>query len=394
MATTTPAHGNAMLTKLWKVETYSSGPLGIGDGVIYAPLLEGEKHFAALDTATGAPRWKTRGYGSLPPRFAAVVTEGAVVIQKYAPTRPKVLMVVDRQSGQTLRDVRCAGPEPSALDGTSAHVYGPFRIGQLVVCGTYGPLAQALRDANRHADPPPRGHVTASDPLTGKVAWDVELPEGMVTHNVLSDGERIFVGGRQTAAGTSDENQDWQGRLLALRGSDGKKLWESEPGPALNGAGDGVVLADMRGTRTRPQHTAVSDYAPNELVAFDAATGAIRFRRTMLTGWTSFITGDRVICVDPHTDGAVALDITTGAELWAAPSPHPAELRQPSATIHGRSFAACAGCVWITGSQGRMIGFDLATGAFHRTNVRGFTLASDGQRLFVGDAASLTAFGF
>jgi PQQ-dependent dehydrogenase (methanol/ethanol family) len=69
---------------------------------------------------------------------------------------------------------------------------------------------------------PARGHVSAFDPLTGKVSWEVEYPQPPLASLLSTKGDLVFV-------------PDARGWIHALDAKTGKELWKHNDGQGHNG---------------------------------------------------------------------------------------------------------------------------------------------------------------
>jgi hypothetical protein len=359
--------------KIWKATLASCPDVTVHAGAVYAYVqTKSGFHFASLEPATGTPRWLGPGVANLLPG-ATVADDARVLVRQEAPFGPKQILVLEAATGRLEHTLPCT------TDASTGHqpavVLGPYLLGGRAV------IVSSRYDGG--------AAVVAFDLASGVAAFVRPLPSGTEPVGACSDGDRLFVSVRQGGAGSEGA---WRASVLGLRGDDGAELWRAE-GVVAHGAGHGVVVADERATRTSPQHTASGDDEPNELVALDAITGAARFRRPMRGGWTPIVVADRVICIDHHTDAAVALALATGTEQWSLATPHE-PLPPGSRAPMRRGHTVRAGEIWLTGSRDRIVGLSVADGAFRSTSLKGFGLASDDERLYVADSSSLTACGF
>jgi outer membrane protein assembly factor BamB len=184
------------------------------------------------------------------------------------------------------------------------------------------------------------GVVLALDAATGKERWEVQLPKPQRGTPVYAD-DLVFISTGFDGA-----------EIYALQASTGDIAWTVE-GP--NNPTTGVAVSD--GTVYIP-------FVGGDLVAYDAATGAERWRAA--TGLRSagdssgpspglpLVSGDMVYVTSKGFSGsaAEALDAETGAQRWIAP------IGEFSATAP----ALVDGVLLVGSDTGELVGLDAATG--------------------------------
>ncbi|HBL28827.1 MAG TPA: polyvinylalcohol dehydrogenase [Acidobacteria bacterium] len=184
------------------------------------------------------------------------------------------------------------------------------------------------RGPNRDGVAQERGLLTQWPEAGPPLAWKTAGLGGGLSSLSLSGG-RIFT------LGDSEGGQ----RVLALSLADGKPLWTANVGPAWDD--------QYGGPRSTPTVDGDRVYAlgtEGDLVCLEAATGKEVWRKNLardfggrvmsIWKWTEspLIDGDRLI-VTPGAPGAalVALDKTTGKEIWRAAVPPLGELGKDGA---------------------------------------------------------------
>ena len=193
--------------------SFVSGGLGAGDGKIYVGTTLGE--LVALDAANGEERWRAAVGSEVlsEPTYA----EGRVFLQ----TIDGRLLALDSDDGSELW--RFDDPVPIlTLRGTAPPIYDQG----LVYAGFASGKVSALRAEN------------------GEPVWEhrVMLPEGRseLDRMVDIDGRPVLLGPLLIAA-------SYQGRIKALRRTDGRPLWERETSTYLDlaeGLGQVYIVND------------------------------------------------------------------------------------------------------------------------------------------------------
>lgn len=175
----------------------------------------------------------------------------------------------------------------------------------------------------------------------GAGQWHVDAPLAVV-------GERVYV-----ASAFLDVERVGERALLALNSADGSVRWKTPlglnpwAGPTV--AGD-LVLVGGSNIRLEPRDVA---QGRGELLAVDAASGAVKWKRDVPGGIVSSVAVAGSLAVFTATDGKVrAWDTATGADRW---------------TFDGRVpyFAAPAiagGSVYVAHLNGMIHALQLATG--------------------------------
>jgi outer membrane protein assembly factor BamB len=163
--------------------------------------------------------------------------------------------------------------------------------------------------------------VLAMDPDSGRVLWKTVEPGGLVVAGGKRAGFQVvpaYFGGRLFSLGTT-------GRLFAHDGATGRKLWQSDIGPAYQ---------ECDRTRT----AVLADVARGKLV------------RPRGPGWhTSLVVADGVLVAPTFTGPAYSKDVglrgyevTTGSNLWEVAAAIP-RWATPSVWRHdGREYLLCA----------------------------------------------------
>lgn len=280
------------------------------DGVVYA-----------LDTATGATRWRTPSDGKMSGDLhligPSVVIEGTDAVYAF-----------DRVSGQQLW--RFPTVRPAAV--------APLAAG--------GPLAIATT----------RGVLTSLDPATGQAVWRVDPAHEAGDFGNL---QTVVIGGTVAAVFPSVIGGGFSTRMIAVDAGSGASRWTMDAqvrygyrwiGPC---APAGLVLAIH--ARTVGSFDDDPNTLRSELTAFDPHTGQ------RVWGFSAYqiadgplVSGDIVYVQSEPSFGAPsqlhALDTRTGQAKWTR------ELTTEAA------FAADSGVVCAAGAGG-VAAFDATTGA-------------------------------
>lgn len=169
------------------------------------------------------------------------------------------------------------------------------------------------RGPNRDALSPDTGLLTEWKPSGPPLAWKA-AGLGVGFSSVAIAGGRIFTMG--------DKGEAQQ--VIALDRADGRILWTAKVGPPWNDESGGP-----RGTPTVDGDLVYAIGTEGDLVCVEAATGKERWRRSlardfggeMMSMWkfseSPLVDGDQLIMTPgSRSAGLVALDKTTGKEIW------------------------------------------------------------------------------
>ncbi len=289
---------------LWSLDpkTGNSRPIGeVGEPVSANAILSGsvlylgtdQGHLVAYDLANGRPLWKT-AVGTVV-RFAPAVGDTAVFVDGLTATQ-SVVTAVDPTTGNALWS-------HAFSDGTSTPALAD---GRLYVAGEA---------------------ITALNPATGDVVWK---SDPFLALGCLASFQGVVYAGRGQGAGAS---------FVALDGASGKLLWSRA---------DPVHFAYSRPAFDGASQTVLGGATDGELFAYDARTGALRWRF-----WA-----DSPIQSDPQVQAGVvyvtaasgnlyALEIATGRLLtnYRPGSPietHTAPLVRPDRVFTAQGFGLFA----------------------------------------------------
>ncbi|MEO8089592.1 MAG: PQQ-binding-like beta-propeller repeat protein [Gemmatimonadales bacterium] len=138
--------------------------------------------------------------------------------------------------------------------------------------------------------------VYAVDLASGEVRWSSRL-SGMIAGGVLLSGDTIYV-----ATSRPD------GQVQALRRDDGKKIWRVAAGAIA------APLALVRGVL-------VAETQRGDIVAFDPATGKIRWRRRIGAARTPAVDAGGGAILVSTTDSLFRVAVSDGRILQRAASP-------------------------------------------------------------------------
>lgn len=203
---------------LWKadLETSLSGGVGVYDDALFVGSSDG--FVIRVDANSGAEVWRSRLTGEI---LAAPQANGSVVI---AQTYDGKLQGLDFASGEKLWTYDSNVPV-------------------LTIRGTNTPI---LRDGLVYTGFA-NGRVVAFDALTGAVRWEVRVTiaqgRSEIERIVDVDGTMAIAGGELYAA-------SYQGRLVAIDMSNGRKLWQRDVS-SFSGVSQGfgnVYVADEDGS--------------------------------------------------------------------------------------------------------------------------------------------------
>lgn len=182
--------------QFWKSRDngFVSGAIGQGDGVVMLGTTQGDVF--ALDDLSGNLLWRSRVSSEV---IAPPQTNGDVVVLQ---TLDGKLIALDRESGERRWSYDTQVPVLT-LRGASPPVFA----GELVICGF------------------PNGRVVALRANGGEPVWEqrIALPQGRseLDRMVDIDGTPLVEDGVLYVA-------SYQGRIKALRLTDGSPLWERE----------------------------------------------------------------------------------------------------------------------------------------------------------------------
>ncbi len=244
--------------------TYSTGGpvscMAAGDGVVYAAGADAVAH--AVDVRTGQARWTyaLRGSGS---RHLPAVVDGMVYVDD------------DRLTVY-------------ALDGAGALRWEAD--GRLIAADAGIVIASTRDDAVRD-------QITGYDAATGEVRWNspvdgAGLPFALDNPGAAADG-RAHVG--------------LENAVRTLDAATGATLWERPLTDLKTVTAAGATVYGTGGAPT----------GESTLVAFDAASGQERWRRTVEDRYGRIAVHDGTVYVDGgHGAGLSALDAGTGEPRW------------------------------------------------------------------------------
>jgi outer membrane protein assembly factor BamB len=274
----------------WSYAT--SGPvscMAAGDGVVHIAGSDATAH--AIDVRTGQARWSysLRGGGS---RHTPAVVDGTVHLDD------------DRLTIYTL--------DAAGSLRWEAH-------GRLVAAGDGVVLAATF-------DTEARDQVTAYDAATGVRRWDAP---------VASTPTGAFALDNPGAAGGGRTHVGLKHALRALDSATGATLWE-QPLADLTAVTLAGPLVYATGGDPRVEST---------LVAFDAATGRERWRRTVEDRYGEIAVHEGTVYVDGgHGVGLSALDAQTGEPRWELDRGSPL-----TTAMYGTAPVVAGDTCWIGG---------------------------------------------
>jgi outer membrane protein assembly factor BamB len=235
--------------------------MAAGDGIVYAAGADAMAH--AIDVRTGRARWtySLRGGGS---RHVPAVVDGTVYVDD------------DRSNLY-------------ALDATGALRWEAD--GRLIAADAGIVVASTIGG-------PSRDQVAGYDAATGEVRW-TSAADGALGAAFALDNPGAAAGGRVHVG--------LENAVRTLDAATGATLWESPLTDLKTVTVAGATVYCTGGAPT----------AESTLVAFDAATGRERWRRTVEDRYEKIAVHDGTVYVDGgHGVGLSALDAETGEPRW------------------------------------------------------------------------------
>ena len=288
-------------------------------GVLYVGGSDGT--LAALDAATGAPRWRFRAGGAI--ASTPAVDDHAV----YVASRDGLLRALDLRSGRE----RWRHRFDPALPGGD---YWDFFLSSPVLAD--GALFIGGGD----------GRVVALDPATGREKWRTDVGARVRSTIAAQAGTLVF--------GTLD------GHVRALRSRDGAPLWNfATDGAAHTFADQGndttSVVASPTIVGSGPGALVAVGGRDGMLYALELATGHLRWRLTHDgASWIlATATDGRTLYVASGSAAIVqAVDAATGTERW----------RSKTRSAVFASLGLAGDTLLASDFAGTLMGLDVATG--------------------------------
>jgi len=179
----------------------------------------------------------------------------------------------------------------------------------------------------------------------GARLWSLAVDAGTMSYPLLADGV-IYVPGYSTHSNSSV--------MLAIRASDGVKLWESPGGGGGWLASDGTTVCAVSGLRDAVQITGNGGPFPSQMWTYQASDGKLLYRSTFNAGYGPVaMTAGMAFGLNAgnrHTPaGLHAVDPGNGRTVWT----HPGASAAP---------AAARGRVYTVGPAGDLIALDASEG--------------------------------
>jgi outer membrane protein assembly factor BamB len=282
-------------------------------------------HLEALDPTDGSIRWRYQALTNpLRQQGAPVVVGGVVyIISDDLPTTAtgttlpdEELTALDERDGHTLWKVKLTGlgAKPVVSDGVIYTSGMSFNSARQLVTSFYALRADSGKQLWR-TDITNAATSTASAPLDQQFGF--------------ADSIQVVNGAEYVTSNTYCETICSAQYLLALRASDGKRLWKTtvytsgtiQP-PLVAGA---ALYVDVAGAYNEATNT----MGPNELVAYNASDGSIRWK-TPLGAYGPLYMAHGLIYTNTsardnpnspndwtYTLRVVALDAASGATRWS-----------------------------------------------------------------------------
>jgi outer membrane protein assembly factor BamB len=304
--------------------------IAVGDPIVVPVYADkGGARLVAHRLSDGKRVWEGE-----PARFVAPAGDDTVVASDG-----RVLHAVDRATGRT----RWRFEAPAGAQFLSPALHDAAR--EAIYAAEYRPLSGQIDSVGPST-------LYALEASTGRQAWTLTLPTGVIREGLALDGDRLYVVRESgfTAVGLDPPRILWSRErdvptsravalpagalvivpaqsLMALDAADGRTVWRIEGGvSAWAGARMGEIV-----------YTGL----PDRFVALRAADGAVVWERPLAlppTGRAAVT--DEAIYVTAWDDRLHALDRATGEELWSRPLL--VDRRVPATYAVGDTLVMCA----------------------------------------------------
>lgn len=226
----------------------------------------------------------------------------------------------------------------------------------------------------------------AMDAATGEVQWRILSSQG---------GAGALRGASPAISGELVVLPFTSGELLAVRASNGRRLWSD----VLAGGRRGLARASISDASGAPVIAGGAVFAANhsgQMVALEGRSGQRGWLRSLSSTTPIWAVGQSLFVLDDERR-LMRLAAQTGETLWATDLPAYDDPEDREGVINYGGPVVAGGRVWITSTEGFLIGFDPDTGAeVARARVSGGAStgpAVAGGVIFVlSDSAELHAF--
>lgn len=272
----------------------------------------------AYSTANGGVVWQVNASGDA---SEDTVTGGGVASdgqRVYVATGTRHLMALDVQSGQQIWTSTLSEPARSA----------PAVAGNKIYLVTAGSVVYALSAAN------------------GQEIWRYSgIPE---TGGLLSSSSSAIVGNLVIVPFAS-------GEVVGLDTESGQLKWSSWLSRALRTAAVST-LADIAGRPVDDRGLIIAGSVSGRILAVKESNGERVWEKNIGTAHTPAVSGDGVFIVSLQGT-AFGLDRATGEVRWMTPLP-----KKPRERIVYAGPLLAGGTLWIGSNKGKLIGIDARTG--------------------------------
>lgn len=324
----------ANLTVAWAYATLSDSSPAVLNGVAYVGSYDHNVY--ALDTATGAPRWKYTTGGVV--TSSPAVLNGVVYVGSYDHN----LYALDAATGAPLWNYTTGaeiGSSPAVANGV---VYIPSGVGYLYAldAGTgaliwenhQGDATPTVADGMVYVSSGSSG-LNALDAGTGTLLWTYTTEANVIGAAAVANGVVYF--------------GSYDGNLYAVTAATGTLLWQYATGTAGTSSpavANGVVYFDSENLCCQSKHS----QAQTGVYALDAVTGALLWQYAT-SDWffSSPVVANGVVYAASTSSNSnfYAIDAATGAVLWTHSTG--GDLSSSPAVVNGMVLVAGGdGQVW------------------------------------------------
>jgi outer membrane protein assembly factor BamB len=300
----------------------TSAPV-VSDGRVFA--LDAEAQVTAVDAASGRPVWRAdvspesqsgdEGFGG-----GLAAADGRI----FAATGFGEVVALSAADGAEIWRQRLSAPlrAAPAVDG-----------GRVIV---------VTRDNSG----------VALDAETGAVQWRILSSSG---------GAGTLRGASPAVSGELVVLPFTSGELLAVRASNGRRLWSD----VLAGGRRGLARAAISDASGAPVIAGGAVFAANQagqFVAIDGRTGQRGWLRALSSTTAIWAAGQTLFLIDDERR-LMRLAASSGETLWATDLPAYEDPDDRDGVINYGGPVVAGGRVWITSTEGFLLGFDPDTGA-------------------------------
>ena len=281
---------NASGGVLWSQTTAppGGGPIGLtfGHGVVLAAgvVAIADGYVFAFDQATGSPRWTFKGTLGTAPGWDLLSTDGRTIYAGGPPAGR--VYAIDAATGQARWEASVS------TDSTQTTAFDAEVYHDTVYVGVW-------RQTN-----PLSGGLAALDGRTGAKLWYTEFLRSAPGRDGGSRGHVAFWS-NLVIAPVGD------GQIFGVERTTGRIVWSAPPPPeqiyALNDLRQVAVSAGV----------VIATSTANTVYGYDAATGAVRWKRDLsASSFLGVTSDDSSAFVGVLSGGMYAIDARTGSPRW------------------------------------------------------------------------------